>query len=369
MYTTKRNKRIVKLGLYGIIVNLVLVFLKTIIGLTAFSIAVLLDAINNLTDVLSSVITIVGTKLSEKKPDKKHPYGHGRIEYFSAVIIAIIVLLAGFVSFKESVVKIINPATLKFSLPMLFIILLGVFVKFFFGMFLKEEGKKLNSSNLIASGIDAISDSLLSFTTFIGAILSYFFSINIEGYLGIIITIFIIRTALEILGETIDDMIGVRADNTLIKKIKKTINDYDEVKGVYDLYIHNYGPNKLIASTHIEISDKLRVRDIHLLTRRIEMEIFEKYGIILTTGIYASNEEDKHTDILNYLNSIIKKYKTIIGMHGFYVDDKYKYITFDLIFDFDEENEKKILHEIKKELQKKYPKYEYHIIIDTNISD
>ena len=187
----KRNERVVLLSIYGIVLNLTLVILKTIVGFTAFSIALLLDALNNLSDVLSSVITIIGTKLSEKKPDREHPYGHGRIEYFSATIIVVIVLLAGLISLKESFVKIINPNDLHYSFWMLLVILFGVGVKYFFGVFLKLEGNKLNSSNLIASGIDAISDSLLSFATFIGAILSYVFGINIEGYLGLLISVFI----------------------------------------------------------------------------------------------------------------------------------------------------------------------------------
>ena len=364
----KRNKRVILLSVYGIVLNLTLVILKTIVGFTAFSIALLLDALNNLSDVLSSIITIVGTKLSEKKPDKEHPYGHGRIEYFSAIIIVGIVLLAGLVSLKTSFEKIIVPTELHYSFWMLLVILFGVGVKYFFGVYLKSEGNKLKSNNLIASGVDAISDSLLSFATFIGAILSYVFGINIEGYLGLLISIFIIRTSIEILKDTIDNMIGVRADSTLTKKIKQTISSHPSVKGVYDLYIHNYGPNKTIASVHIEVPNTMPASEIHILTRRIEMEIFKKYNITLTTGIYAS-ADGKHKNIYNYLQNKIKEYNTIIGMHGFYVDDKFKFISLDLIFSFVETNADKIISDIKSELKEKFPKYEYHIIIDTDISD
>ena len=365
----ERNKEIVKVSILGIIVNVILVIFKSIIGLIVNSIAVILDAINNLSDALSSIITIIGTKLSNKKPNKKHPYGYGRIEYFSSIIIAIIVLIAGLTSFKESFDKIISPVESDYSIASIIIIIVGVFVKFFFGRYVKSKGEKLNSGSLIASGADAISDSILSLSTFIGAIISIIWHISLEGYLGVVISIFILKSAIEILRDTINDLIGVRADSKLTNDIRKVINNYKDVIGVYDLSLHNYGPNKIIGSAHIELKDDLNVRDVHRLTRRIEVEIYEKFGIILTIGIYASNEVGEFKDIKKYIVKLLKDYENIMQMHGFYVDEEYKVISFDLIFNFEENNQLEKCEEIKNRLKDKYPKYDFHIILDTDFAD
>ncbi len=364
-----RNKEIVKVSIYGIIVNIVLVIFKSIVGLIANSIAIILDAVNNLSDALSSIITIIGTKLSEKRPNKKHPFGYGRVEYFSSVIIAVIVLFAGLTALKESITKIIKPELAEYSLFTIIIIIVAIIVKFVFGSYVKNKGEKLNSGSLIASGTDAISDSVLSMSTLIAIIANLLWKISLEGYLGLLISLIIIKTAIGILKDTINDMLGVRADSKLTNKIKKLIGSYDEVKGVYDLTIHNYGPNKIVGSAHIELPDDLNVGDIHRLTRRIEVDIYSKYGIILTLGVYASNETKKYIEIKKYILNLIKEYEHIIQMHGFYVDEEYKIITFDLIFDFDEEHPEKCVNKIKKSLKEKYPDYNFSIILDADISD
>ena len=364
-----RSKKIVKISIWGIIVNIILVSFKMIVGLIANSIAIILDAVNNLSDAISSIITIIGTKLSNKKPNKKHPYGYGRIEYLTSTIIALIVLIAGITSFKESLDKIIYPEVAEYSIFSLIIIIVAVLVKFFFGNYVKREGKKLSSSSLIASGTDAVSDSILSLTTFIGALISIIFHISLEGYLGLIISIFILKTALEILKDTINDMIGVRADSEITRNIKKKLLAYKEVKGVYDLTLHNYGPNKIIATVHIEIDDIMKAYEIHRLTRKITLDVYNEFGIILTIGIYASNDNGEYKEIKRYLQNVIKKYPSIEEMHGFYVDDDNKSISCDLIFNFEENNVNNIVSEIKEEMHKKYSNYNFDVIIDTDFSD
>lgn len=364
-----RSKKIVRVSFMGIGVNIVLVIFKMIVGLIANSIAIILDAINNLSDALSSFITIVGTFLAGKRPDKKHPYGYGRIEYFSSVIIAVIVLLAGITSFKESFLKIINPVKADYSIFSLIIIIVAIFVKFFFGKYVKRQGEKLNSGSLVASGTDAISDSILSLSTLVAAIISLIFNVSLEGYLGAIISIFILKSAIEILKDTVNDMIGVRADGELVRKIKKSVLSFDGVHGVYDLTLHNYGPNKIIGTLHIQVNDDMNSRDIHRLTRRITLAVYEKYGIILTIGIYASNDTGDFKEIHKYVNSVCKSYKSIIEVHGFYVDEEINSISFDVIFDFDEKDNDRIVSEIIEKLKKEYPQYNYSIIIDTDFSD
>ena len=365
----ERSKKIVKISIQGIFVNLILVAFKAIVGLIANSIAIILDAVNNLSDALSSIITIIGTTLSGKRPDKKHPYGYGRIEYISSIIIAIIVLLAGITSLKESTLKIIEPVKATYSIFSLIIIIVAIFVKFFFGRYVKNQGEKLNSGSLIASGTDAISDAFLSFSTLVAAIISLLFNISLEGILGAIISIVILKSAIEILKDTMNDMIGVRADNEMTNKIKKKILSYEQVLGVYDLTLHNYGPNKIIATAHIQVSDDTNAREIHRLSRKIMTNVFEQYGIILTLGIYASNDTGEYAEIQKYVQKVCNQYKNIIQVHGFYVDEEISHITFDVIFNFDEKEPEKIVEEITKQLDEKYTNYKFHIIIDTDFSD
>lgn len=364
----ERGKKIVKISIYGILVNLILVIFKALAGLLANSIAVILDAVNNLSDAFSSIATIIGVRLSEKKPDKKHPFGHGRVEYFSAIVIAGMVLVAGVVSLGESIDKIIKPIEPDYSVLTLAVILVAVFVKFFFGRFVKKQGDKLDSGSLVASGVDAISDAVLSFSVFIGAIISYFWHISLDGYLGVLISVMIIKTAIEIMGKGIDDMVGVRVDDKIVLKLKKVIAEDKEVLGVYDVAIHNYGPNRMVASAHIQVDDELKAKEIHRLTRRIAMRVFEKMGIVITIGIYASNEAGEFKRIRKYIDEILSGYKNLKELHGFYVDEKRDVVSFDLVFKFDEENPEKSRNEILEKLEKKFPQYKFNIVLDNDIS-
>lgn len=363
-----RNKKIVKTSIIGIVVNAILVAFKMTVGLIANSIAIVLDAVNNLTDVLSSVITIIGTKLANKQPDKKHPYGHGRIEYFTSVIIGAIILLAGVTAIKESILKIINPGDTDYSLATLIIIAVAVLAKVFLGNYVKKVGKKVDSQSLVASGQDALMDAILSFTTLVAGILNYIWHFTIEGYLGVVIGLFIIKAAYEILKEGVNSILGVRADGELSKKLKESINKFPEVQGTYDLNLHNYGPSNTIASAHIQVRNDMTAEEIHILTRQIEYAIYNEYKIVLTLGIYAANDKGDYGEIKKELNSIIKDFKDVLQVHGFYVD-KQNNVFFDLIIDFNAEDKEKIKDDIVAKLKEKYPDYNYNVILDLDITD
>jgi divalent metal cation (Fe/Co/Zn/Cd) transporter len=246
------------------------------------------------------------------------------------------------------------------------IVAVAVILKFLFGQFIRKQGKELNSKSLIASGVDAISDAALSFSVLVGAIISFVWHISLEGYIGIIIAVMIIKTAVEILIESSNELIGVRVDNEIAEKIKKTILKFDMVEGVYDLALHNYGPNKLVASAHIQIPDDLKTRAIHKLSREIEVKVYEKYGAILTLGIYASNESGKYKKMKDYIEEVLAEYPTLLQMHGFYVDEEEKTISFDLVFSFDEMEATVKMEEIRKKVSAKYADYKVYIILDAD---
>lgn len=365
-----RDKTIIKMGILGIITNILLSTFKAIVGLFSGSIAIILDAVNNLTDTLSSIITIIGTKLAAKKPDKEHPFGHGRIEYFATIVVAILIFFAGIIAFKESIEKIISPSTTNYTITTIVIISIAIIVKYIYGKYIKSVGNKINSNTLIATGIDSLYDAVLSLTTLIAAIVSILFNISIEGYIGLIISIFIIKTSIELLKGPVDDIIGKRFDIELTNKIKDKINSFENVFGTYDLHLNSYGPNKIVGSCHIEVDSKMEASDIHKLTSEISYRIYEEFGIVLTIGIYAINKKDKESNkIYNELKKIIEKEKNILELHGFYIDKKKKNIYFDLVISFDEKQPDELKDKIEKQIRKKFSKYNYIIVIDADISN
>ena len=367
----ERNRIIIKTSIIGIIVNFILVVFKATVGIMVNSIAIVLDALNNLSDAISSMITIIGAKLAGKKPDKEHPYGHGRIEYFAALLIAIIIFVAGVAAGKESIEKIINPVKAEYTIASLIIVIVATVVKYFLGKYVKSQGEKINSQSLIASGTDAFMDAIVSFSTLIAAIISLAWGISLEGYLGFVISVIIVKSSYDIMKGTINSIIGERADGELTKKLREMVeNKFEEVQGVYDIILHNYGPSQIIGSIHIQVDDDMTAKKIHKLSRQIQIYIYNELGIVLTVGIYASNNGDeKYIKIKDELNKIVEKYKEIIQMHGFYVDEENKTISFDLIIDFKAESRKRIKDEVVKDISEKYPDYKYFVILDTDISD
>jgi cation diffusion facilitator family transporter len=361
-----RQSKIVRTSIIGIIVNLVLVAFKAVIGIMTNSIAITLDAVNNLTDALSSIITIIGAKLAGKAPDKDHPYGYGRIEYFSSVIIAAIVLWAGITAFMESWPKIFTPDVTNYTTVSLVIIAVAVVVKIALGQYVKRVGEDINSQALVASGSDALFDAILSLSTLVAAIISIFFNISLEGILGVIISIVIIKASIDMLKETVDSMIGSRVDSELSRKIKDSICEIPGVHGAYDLSLHNYGPESMQGSVHIEVDDTMSALDIHNLTRQIQAKIFSEFSIALTVGIYARNDRYEH--IRQYLDEITGQYSEVLETHGFIVIEDKKLIMFDIIVDFDADRDR-IKNEILEKLKGKYPEFEYCMIDDYDISD
>ena len=361
-----RQDKIIKTSIIGIVVNLILVAFKAVVGIMTNSIAITLDAVNNLTDALSSIITIIGTKLAGKAPDKNHPYGYGRIEYFSSVIIAAIVLWAGITALMESWPKIFTPDVTNYTTVSLIIIAVAVAVKFVLGQYVKGVGEDINSQALVASGSDAFFDAILSLSTLIAAIISIFFHISLEGILGVIISIVIIKASIDMLRETLDSMIGARVDAELAQNIKESIREVPEVYGVYDLSLHNYGPEDMRGSVHIEIDDNLTALEIQKLTRLISAKIYNEFSIILTVGIYAHN--DSYKNIRDDLYNIASRYDEVLEIHGFIVYEDENLITFDMVVDFDADREA-VKEKILNELKSRHPEFNYMIIDDYDLSD
>ena len=367
--TKNRNQVIIRTSIVGIAANVVLSIAKAIIGLLTHSIAVTLDAVNNLSDALSSVITIVGTKLASKLPDKKHPLGHGRVEYITALLVAGIVLYAGITSGIESVQKILHPVKADYNTVSLIIIALAVVVKLILGTYVKAQGKKVNSGSLIASGQDALFDGVISTSVLISALIYVFAGVSLEAYVGVLISIFIMKAGIEMIQETVSNILGARSDKELTAEIKKIINEEPEVHGAYDLILYNYGPEKEYGSVHIEVVDTMTAGEIDDLTRRLERKVFERTGVFLTAvGIYSVNTTDEEVmalkkDVYNAVN----KFPFVVQTHGFYAELDKKRIRMDVVLSFDVKPEDG-LRMVYEELAHLYPGYEFNIAPDVDVS-
>ena len=369
--TVSREKIIVRTGVLGIVANVLLASFKAIIGIAVHSTAMVLDAVNNFSDVLSSVVTIIGTKIASKKPDKKHPLGHGRVEYLAQMIIAALILYAGITALWESIKKIINPVEPEHSAASLAIIAVAVVVKIVLGLYVRKQGKKAKSDLLMSSGTDALFDAILSTAVLISAIILIIFKFNIEAYVSVVISVFILKAGFEIIVEAIDDMLGHRVEGGYTKKVKECVLNFDEVHGAYDVVLHNYGPDKYLGSLHIEIDDTMTADKIDSLTRRINEKVYCETGIILTAiGIYSSNtSNEKLMKMRNEITELVVDHKHILQLHGFYVDEERKRITFDVVVDFDEQDREGLVAHIIGDVKAVLPEYEVVVAIDSDISD
>lgn len=366
----KRERKIIQTSLIGIATNVVLVGFKMAVGLISGSLAIVLDAVNNLTDVLSSVITIVGTKLANRRPDKEHPYGHGRYEYLSALMIGAIILTAGIMALVESVPKIFHPELADYSVASIIVISGAVLAKLILGRYVKRMGQKLDCGSLVASGVDALWDAVLSFSTLIGIFTAMWFQISIDGYLGVLIGIFILRSSIEILSEALGNILGTAVNPELAREIKQVIRDFPEVKGVYDLRLHNYGPNSLIGSVHIEVADSLTAKEIHRLTREIAHRIFTDFEVMLTVAVYAENASTKeHQAIRSELDRVIKEIAAVSNTHGFYVDDESKIIFFDLEVPIRYYHNSEVKEQVISKMQATYPDYQFLVTLDIDMEE
>ena len=367
----EREKVVIKVSIISILANIVLAGFKAFVGFLANSIAIISDAVNNLSDALSSIITIVGTKLAGKAPDKKHPYGYGRIEYMTSLIVSAIVLYVGITSLVESVKKIIHPEKTDYSIITLIILIAGIIVKFVLGLYVKKKGKVVNSDSLVASGTDAFNDGILSISVLLSAIIYMLFHINLEAYVGVLLSCFIIKAGFELIRESVDNMLGVRVESNLARSIKKDVTSEKEVQGAYDLVLNDYGPDKYIGSIHIEVADTLTVADIDKISRNITKKILNKYGVLLhTIGVYSVNTKDKDViEARKEITKIVFSYDGILQLHGFYIDKKDKYISFDIIMDFKVKDREEIYKNIYDKVKNKYKDYNINITLDIDVSD
>ena len=366
-----REKQIIRTSMIGIGANAALAGFKAAVGLMTHSIAIVLDAVNNLSDAGSSLITIIGTKLAGKQPDKKHPFGHGRVEYLSALLISVIVLYAGITSLIESVKKILHPSSPDYTTVSLVIVGVAVLVKIILGRYVKRVGEKVNSDSLVNSGTDAMLDSVISASTLVAAILYLTAGISLEAWLGAIISIVIIKSGIDMLRETISQLLGESVDAEFARAIKKTVLSFPGVSGAYDLVLNNYGPDAYNGSIHIEVPDTYTASELDELIRSITMKVYEEHQVILTAvGVYSVNTgEDEAARMRDRIYEEVRAQQYVNQVHGFYVNEDKKTIRFDVVVSFYAPDRRKVWAEVCEKVQKMYPDYTLMIAMDSDFSE
>ena len=365
MGTMNREHEIVKGSVIGIAGNLLLVAFKLVVGFASHSIAIVLDGVNNATDALSSIVTIVGTKLAGRRPDRRHPFGYGRVEYLTSVVIAVIILVAGLVSLRESVVKIVHPGTPSYSTITIVVIVVAILAKVALGLVFKRYGDKTHCEALIASGIDSNYDAVLSAGTLVVAFAQNLWGLNIDGIVGLIISLVVCKAGIDVLRDALGPIIGVPESKRLVKSIEEYALTFPQVHGVCDIVLDDFGPNRTLGFLRVEVADDLPACEIYQLTRQIAEGLERKHGLIAMVGICAENTTGEFAPMRAELERLVQSEPQVLATHGFYVDKEAKTCDFDLVVDFKADGEA-LERSIVEGLGQSYPTYHFNVQVDAD---
>lgn len=340
----------------GIIVNILLAGFKYFAGMISGSISVTADAINNLSDAGSSVVSLAGVKLSAKPADKSHPYGHGRLEYISALAVSVLVFLMGFELLKSSIDKILNPVPVKFNWIALVILLMSIFAKLWLGMFNKKLGKKINSAPMMAVMKDCFSDCLATAVALIAIVVSAFSEIAVDGFLGIIVACFILFAGYNIAKDTLGVLLGNPPEKEYVDMIENKILSYDHIVGVHDLIVHDYGPTRRFASAHAEVPANIDIMEAHDVIDLIERDIMNEMGLLISIHMDPIIVDDERINSLRQMTSdIVKEVDPELSIHDFRVVEGPTHTN--LIFDIvlmhtHKDTHEEIINKINEKLSK-----------------
>lgn len=358
-------------GIVGIVTNLVLFIIKLSVGLLSNSVSILADAFNNLSDAASSIITIIGFKMANKPADAEHPFGHGRIEYITAMIVSFMVMLVGLQFVKTSFQKIINPTLVTFELWPFILLLISIGFKFWLSKFNKAIGNKINSSTLKATATDAMGDVFTSTTVVISFLISKFTTLPIDGYIGIVVALAIVYSGFSLIKETLSPLLGEPPDPVLVSDITDMVMSYDNITGIHDLIVHNYGPGRIMASIHAEIPSNIDIMEIHHIIDTAEREISKKLNIYLVIHMDPiCVDTDEIIEARNMVKDVLSKYEDVKSFHDFRVVGENN--NKNLIFDIEvcptclanEISSAKLLDNIEKDIKEKAPEYNCVITVD-----
>ena len=353
-------------SILSIIVNLLIALVKVVVGLITSSIAIISEGVNNASDALSSVLTLLGTKLASKKPDAKHPFGYGRIEYFTSLIIAVLILVSGIEMLISSIKRVFNPEDLSISYISLAIIVFSAVIKYVLGNYTIKKGKQVSSDTLDALGTECKNDSYVSVVTIATALIYILFKLNIDAYAGIFTSALIIKAGLEILFNNISELLGQVGDKELAGKIYQEIRATDGIINAVDMILHNYGPDTYTGSVNVEIDHKKTVGEIYDFLHALQLKIMYEYNVTMVFGIYAVDNDSKQSKKLRkQIAEYVIKHEHIHSYHAVYLDDESDKLYCDLVVDYEAGDWQAIRDDCAAYLKDKYPDREIVVNIDT----
>ncbi|MGI6095123.1 MAG: cation diffusion facilitator family transporter [Lachnospiraceae bacterium] len=356
-------------SIVGILCNVLLFAVKLMVGLTMHSIAVMADAFNNLSDALSSVIGFVGVKMASKPADKEHPFGHGRMEYIAALIVAFLVIEVGFTFFKDSIRKITNPEEITFNLLPFCILVLSVGVKLWMAMFNRKFGKRIDSKVMLATSADSLGDVITTSATIVSILISHFAGVNIDAAAGMLVSLVVMWAGVSIARETLEPLLGAAADPELYRQITEMVESYDGIEGTHDLIIHNYGPGRSMASIHAEVPRDVDIEVSHEIIDRVERDVSRELNLFLV--IHMDPVEVRDEEILRAkqeVDQIMQSIDEKLSFHDFRMVNGENQIN--LIFDmvvpyvYDKEKMERLKMEVSDRMKQKDSRYQCVITID-----
>ncbi len=354
-------------GIVGVLANIFLFAIKLTVGTVINSIAVTADAINNLTDAASSVITLVSFKMTNKPADKEHPFGHGRIEYISAMIVSFLVILVGFEFIKSSVQRIMNPEPVMFNWITFILLSLSVIIKLWMSLFNKKIGKLIGSKAMEATAMDSISDVITTSVVLFSLILSIWVTFPIDGYIGVLVALFIMYSGFSLTKDTLNPLLGEAPDMELVNAIKSKVMAYEGVIGVHDIIVHNYGPNRCVVSLHTEVPADIDITVAHDVIDKAEQEISEELDIHLVIHMDPINVNDKVIlKVQQHILVVINEFGMELSMHDFRMvgDENHCNVIFDMVIPYKVRDDKKVASDVSDAIKKKYPQYNPIIKVD-----
>lgn len=365
-----REKYILLAGVLGVICNIILFITKLIVGILSGSIAVISDSFNNLTDCASSVVSVLSAKLSGKKPDPEHPFGHGRTEYVAALIVAFITMLLGFELLKGSIEKTVSPVGASFSIISVIILLLSSFIKLWMYSYNKYLAKTVNSAVLSATAKDSLSDTAATISIIAATFSGYYFRLpHLDGIVGIAVSLLIMKTGYSVAADTIGLLLGKPPEKDTVEMLINMISEGEGIQGVHDLVVHDYGPGRCMASVHAEVPDNANIVRVHEVIDFLEHKIYNETGIHMVIHMDPVAVDCERTaKIKNQVLEIIRSYNSRINMHDFRMTEGEKNIN--LIFDIEVPadiiaSQNNIVNDIKKLIKKADSRYSCVIDVDT----
>ena len=361
-----REGVVVTTSALGILVNLILAAVKIVVGMAVASIAIVSEGVNNATDSAGSLITIVGTKLSARHPTKKHPFGFGRIEYLTSLLIAVMILITGVELLKSSVELIIHPEELRVSYVTLVIVAVSAGVKLLLGTFTIREGKRVDSGSLTAVGTECRNDSIISVVTIATSLIYLLFRFSLDAYAGVLMSAIVLKTGIEILKDTLDDLLGQAGEEELARELYEIIAREPIILNAADMMLHNYGPDSYSGSVNVEIDHEKTVAEVYAAIHALQLKIMHEKNIVMVFGIYAvDRDHEEIRQMRERISSFVEGREHVTSFHALYIDPNTRDIYVDLVVDYELKDWDALRADFTAFMAQRYPESRLELVIET----